>query len=234
MGRAKKDAPVRFPAFQAAFNELMKDMTIKDFADKLEMSRATVGFYSAGQRIPDAIGIKTIAEKCGVSADWLLGLSDISTTDCEIKQVCKYTGLTQASVEELHGLSVHDDGINAVLSFINTFLSSKALRHFKKAAFYEAALRISYNKSENGAQLSDFNDDDIADRLRLIQLEKKQRHEQIMSDLASTEHTRGVIEVSKQEASILYERIASATLDAIYEDAISEIEKRYDDISSTK
>lgn len=76
MSRAKKAVPSRFPEFQGAFVELMGDMTIQEFADKLGMSRATVGFYSAGQRIPDALGIRTIAEKCGVSADWLLGLTE--------------------------------------------------------------------------------------------------------------------------------------------------------------
>ena len=68
MNRAKKAEPARFPEFQAAFVELMGDMTIKEFADKLGMSRATVGFYTAGQRIPDALGVRAIAEKCGVSA----------------------------------------------------------------------------------------------------------------------------------------------------------------------
>ena len=75
MGRTKRAELARFPEFQAAFVELMGNMTIKEFADKLGLSRATVGFYSAGQRIPDALGIKTIAEKCNVSADWLLGLT---------------------------------------------------------------------------------------------------------------------------------------------------------------
>ena len=37
MSRAKKDFPVRFPEFQTAFNELMGDMTIKEFAEKLNM-----------------------------------------------------------------------------------------------------------------------------------------------------------------------------------------------------
>lgn len=101
MGRAKKTAPARFPAFQAAFVELMGDMTIQEFADKLGMSRATVGFYSAGQRIPDALGIKTIAEKCGVSADWLLGLSSNKTTDADLKGVCTYTGLSENAIKNI-------------------------------------------------------------------------------------------------------------------------------------
>lgn len=75
MSRAKKDTPPRFPEFRDAFFELMGDMTLDQFSKKLEMSRATVGFYAAGQRIPDALGLKKIAEKCNVSADWLLGLT---------------------------------------------------------------------------------------------------------------------------------------------------------------
>lgn len=65
----------RFPAFHKAFCTLQGDRTIKEFAEYLGLSRATVGFYSAGTRIPDAEGVKKIAEKCGVSSDWLLGLS---------------------------------------------------------------------------------------------------------------------------------------------------------------
>lgn len=75
MSRAKKDIPPRFPEFRDAFLELMGDMTLDQFSKKLEMSRATVGFYAAGQRIPDALGLKKIAEKCNVSADWLLGFT---------------------------------------------------------------------------------------------------------------------------------------------------------------
>lgn len=81
MSRAKKECPPRFPKFRDAFLELMGDMTIQEFADKLGMSRATVGFYAAGQRIPDALGIKNIAEKCGVSSDWLLGLNPFRTKE---------------------------------------------------------------------------------------------------------------------------------------------------------
>lgn len=66
----------RYPAFHRAFVELQGNRTIQDFADLLGMSRATVGFYAAGTRIPDALGVKRIAERCGVSSDWLLGLSD--------------------------------------------------------------------------------------------------------------------------------------------------------------
>lgn len=101
MSRAKKDTPPRFPEFRDAFLKLMGDMTLDQFSKKLEMSRATVGFYAAGQRIPDALGLKKIAEKCNVSADWLLGLSNEPSNDIDIKRACKFTGLNQEAIKNL-------------------------------------------------------------------------------------------------------------------------------------
>lgn len=105
MSRAKKDTTPRFPAFRAAFLDLMDDMTIQEFAEKLGMSRPTVGFYAAGQRIPDALGIKTISEKCNVSADWLLGLSRTKTSNANIRGVCDTTGLSETSINRLMSTS---------------------------------------------------------------------------------------------------------------------------------
>lgn len=122
MNREKKDLPERFPAFRKAFLELMGDMTLQEFADKLGMSRATVGFYSAGQRIPDALGVKTIAEKCNVSADWLLGLSDVKTTDENIQQVCELTGLSDGLVNEMFSFR-KNIGVDLMAFFNRLFLS---------------------------------------------------------------------------------------------------------------
>lgn len=127
MKRAKKEEAPRFPEFHAAFLDLMGDMTLQEFADKLGMSRATVGFYAAGKRIPDALGIKTIAEKCNVSADWLLGLSEIKSQESDIRATCKTTGFSEKAVETLNilkssptviGLSalIEDSGFIAAVS----------------------------------------------------------------------------------------------------------------------
>lgn len=51
-----------------------------------------------GDRIPDALGLLQIAEKCHVSVDWLIGLSNTDSLDAELRQVCDYTGLSRESV----------------------------------------------------------------------------------------------------------------------------------------
>ena len=78
------DDKLRFPLFQMRLRELQGTMTQKQFADKLGMSRQTVGFYLAGKRLPDALGVVNIAEKMDVSADWLLGTSISSKTQTVI------------------------------------------------------------------------------------------------------------------------------------------------------
>lgn len=78
MKRKSKKAN-RFPVFTERFRTLQDKMTNTEFAAFLGISRQTVGFYCNGDRIPDALGLKEIAEKCKVSADWLLGLTNDSS-----------------------------------------------------------------------------------------------------------------------------------------------------------
>ncbi len=89
--------------FQERLEALRKehDLSNTDFAKFLGMSRQTVGFYLNGDRIPDMLGLKQIAEECNVSADWLIGLTDEQTPDVSARAACEYTGLTQKAVEAL-------------------------------------------------------------------------------------------------------------------------------------
>lgn len=71
----------RFPQFRERFRELQGDMSNTEFAEFLGMSRQTVGFYCNGDRIPDALAVADIAQKCNVSTDWLLGLSEFRSKE---------------------------------------------------------------------------------------------------------------------------------------------------------
>ena len=79
--KRKGEEKNRFPDFRERFRELQGDMSNTEFAELLGMTRQTVGFYCNGDRIPDALGIKEIAQKCNVSTDWLLGLSSFRSKE---------------------------------------------------------------------------------------------------------------------------------------------------------
>ena len=85
------------PIFRDRLDKLRGNMSYSEFAGKLGISRATVGFYLAGDRVPNAVDLKKIAERCEVSADWLLGLSDYEDAD-KRKLTAEDLGLPQKFV----------------------------------------------------------------------------------------------------------------------------------------
>lgn len=105
----------RLPVFAERFAMLRGDKTQGEFAEFLGISRPTVGFYENGTRIPDALVLRQIAEKCGVSADWLLGISDTRTADGTIRAACEYTGLSETALQNLH-MESHDKDVIGALS----------------------------------------------------------------------------------------------------------------------
>ena len=89
----------RMPVFADRFIELRGKRTQEEFAKFLGISRPTVGFYESGQRIPDALILRQIAEKCNVSADYLLGLTDEKTPDQSIQAICKKNAVIEQVIK---------------------------------------------------------------------------------------------------------------------------------------
>lgn len=73
----------------------------QDLADKIGVKRETVKFWESGDRQIKGGDIAKLAKHFDVSADYLLGLSDVRTLDRDLKFVCEYTRLSEASIKEL-------------------------------------------------------------------------------------------------------------------------------------
>ena len=113
----------RLPIFQERFKDLRGEMTQGQFAEKLGISRPTVGLYESGARIPDAEILRDIAEKCGVSADYLIGLAEDPTNDAELSAVLDYTGLSTEAVSALRRIKEQGEDRQVM----NVFLSEYGL-----------------------------------------------------------------------------------------------------------
>lgn len=74
----------------------------KDLATALGVNDNTISYFVSGKRMPNTEQIIKISDFFGVSADYLLGLSDTPTTDKDVQFICEYTGLSEKSVEKLH------------------------------------------------------------------------------------------------------------------------------------
>ena len=113
----------KFPIFAERFSKLRGEKTQDEFASFLGISRPTVGFYENGARLPDALILRQISEKCNVSADWLLGLSDENSNDYNIQATCKFTGLTEGAASTLQCLSGQED--KSMLIVLNYLIEDK-------------------------------------------------------------------------------------------------------------
>lgn len=80
----------------------IQDKKQKDLAAALCVADNTISYFVSGRRMPNTEQITKISDFFGVSADYLLCLSDTPTTDKDIKFICDYTGLEEKSVKILN------------------------------------------------------------------------------------------------------------------------------------
>lgn len=115
----KKD---RLPIFRQRLNELLGDMSTTEFAEKVGLSRQTMGFYLNGDRIPDAETLLRICEKCNISSDWLLGITnDRNRQPCAVDEL----GLSPKiidTIKEWH--EYYDEDCSNSLDGLNMFLEA--------------------------------------------------------------------------------------------------------------
>lgn len=96
--------------FPTRLREVMEEqrITITALAKELNVSRQTVSLYYNGSMEPNIERIRQISRYLGISADYLLGLSDARTTDTNIRAVAEFTGLSEKSLESLNQMKESD------------------------------------------------------------------------------------------------------------------------------
>lgn len=110
---------------------------VSAFAEKVGVDRVTMGGYLSCKHLPDAETVAQICRKCGVSADYLLGQSDVQSVSLDLKTACAYTGLSEKAVEYLHALDTVKDlpPKSNRLHLLSDLLEDKGFDMF--LAFYE-------------------------------------------------------------------------------------------------
>lgn len=72
--------------FLERVSEVQNGMATLAFAKKLGMNQKTVDMYVKGERKPSVEFVRNICSNFGVSADWLLGLSEKSFTAVKLSE----------------------------------------------------------------------------------------------------------------------------------------------------
>ncbi|MBQ3405028.1 MAG: helix-turn-helix transcriptional regulator [Oscillospiraceae bacterium] len=127
----------------------------KTLASKTGVQRQTISLYLNGQSKPDSDRLAALCRALDVSADYLLGLSDIGSTSPNIKAICSATGLSEKAAARLvlsnsRAKGLHnkqeDDGLFELLEHIDSGVLSidsvSDLLSSDCAAFFEAVENI--------------------------------------------------------------------------------------------
>ena len=122
--------------FQERFRELVGDTaTQEEIAKKINTSRQNVGNWLNGKSKPDIYALAEIANGYNVSTDYLLGRTEIKSTDTTMQAVCNYTGLNEEVIQLLLENKNGDlpeyilpclYANNIVMSLLNHLLSQRA------------------------------------------------------------------------------------------------------------
>lgn len=114
-------------AFPTALRDLMRSKKVNQetLANELGFSRQTISQYCSGASDPGLNTLVKIAKYFDVSTDYLLGVSDVKSTDTDLKAVCEYTGLSEDAVNMI--LSCKGDVFGA---FIDIFLCADSFNEF--------------------------------------------------------------------------------------------------------
>ncbi len=78
-----------------------KGFTQEEMAKKLSCNRQKIADWERGKSTPSADDLILLSKLFKVSTDYLLGLSDVPTTDKDLQFVCDYMGLDENTVKML-------------------------------------------------------------------------------------------------------------------------------------
>lgn len=71
-------------------------------AQKLGISKSTLGLWETGDTLPDAKSLYDLADYFDVSTDYLLCRTETLSMDLGIRYVCEYVGLSEQAIVSLH------------------------------------------------------------------------------------------------------------------------------------
>ncbi|MBD5154030.1 MAG: helix-turn-helix transcriptional regulator [Oscillibacter sp.] len=123
MPRKREEKPANFyAAFPERLREIMQEhaTTQQELAEYVGKSRQAIGYYADGSSSPDWKTVVSLARYFGVSTDWLLGATDVQSTNIDIQQICKYLGLSEQAIAFLHTESFDTDAISSFDKILRT------------------------------------------------------------------------------------------------------------------
>ena len=193
----------RFQQFTKRFRELRGKRDNTEFAKFLGISRQTVGFYYNGDRIPDAMMLKQIAEKCGVSTDYLLGLTDTQSTNADARAAVEYTKLPERAVNLIHSDSIFGRTFRELIGLL-TELDNSAFLAAELLAFVDKANTaiLEFKRLVNGdALIGENGPDELDEAVSRKRYDTERAFTYMLDELLKRENYHELLDAANRELS---------------------------------
>lgn len=93
-------------------------LTQSDFGRILKCDRYRVADIERGKTTPTIEDIKIISKEFNISSDYLLGISDVQSTDTDVKMICEYTGLNEETIKRINEFKKFCPQVNELINNI--------------------------------------------------------------------------------------------------------------------
>ena len=108
MAKAKRNVQDNYNSvFAKRLRELIETSGVSqaELANSVGVTRQAINSYTLGNTVPNSDVLTDIAKYFDVSADYLLGLTDVKSNDTTVKSICEEIGLSDKSVNLLIDLN---------------------------------------------------------------------------------------------------------------------------------
>lgn len=138
---------------------LEKELSQTQLAKELNTTQDNISRLEQGKKAFDCIILRDIAKYFDVSTDYLLGLTDIKSTNIDLQAVNLYTGLNETAIN-----SLIDSGMPYIHTAINEMCkSSFSAKLFRDILCYLNSATIEARKIEDTCELFYLQDDNVSD-----------------------------------------------------------------------
>lgn len=145
------------------FGNRLKELRLKNGLSQSELglavglSRGAISYYEAGDRTPDISVLFELAKYFNVTSDFLIGLSDNSTTDIEIQEISERIGLSDKAIQNMEKLK--NNPFSSKESLIKgidyIFAKEMEIDVFPGDAFHEIDYSKNYQGSVHGGKIDE-------------------------------------------------------------------------------
>lgn len=112
--------------------------TSRDLARALDVSFSAISNYQLGKRTPDIVFLQKVAQHFNVTTDYLLGLSDVKSTEQDMKTVCELTGLSEEAIYSLYEMTKSGNRAlysSYILPFLNYIIEKYDISNLSERVF---------------------------------------------------------------------------------------------------